>query len=98
VANPVLAGVPVIGVRRAGQAALTVLISIVPSLAYACPVCFDAKNEAGRVAFLGTTVFLTALPLLLIGGVIYWVASRSAEDVDSEPPGGEPVEEPRRGA
>jgi hypothetical protein len=74
-----------------------VLVSAVPSLAYACPVCFSAKDEAGRLAFLGTTLFLTALPLLLIGGVIYWLASRSVEDVDSEPSsaGTEPTEEGR---
>jgi hypothetical protein len=70
-----------------------------PSLAYACPVCFNAKDEAGRVAFLGTTLFLTALPLILIGGVIYWVVSRSAAaDVAEPPPASEPVEDPRLGA
>jgi hypothetical protein len=47
-----------------------------PALALACPVCFSAKNEATRIAFLGTTVFLTALPLFLIGGVGLWLARR----------------------
>lgn len=47
-----------------------------PALALACPVCFSAKNEATRVAFLGTTVFLTALPLFLVGGVALWLAKR----------------------
>jgi hypothetical protein len=83
----------VTAVRALARAALVALASAVPSLAHACPVCFSAKDEAGRLAFLGTTLFLTALPLLLIGGVIYWVASRSAAEVDSEPGSAEPTEE-----
>ena len=59
-------------------------VSALPSLAYACPVCFAAQNEAARIAFLGTTVFLTALPVLMIGAVIYWLASRSAEEPEAE--------------
>jgi hypothetical protein len=58
--------------------------SALPSLAYACPVCFAAQNEAARVAFLGTTVFLTAAPVLMIGAVIYWLASRSTEEPEAE--------------
>ena len=69
-----------------------------PSVAFACPVCFSAKDEAERVAFLGTTVCLTALPLIMIGAAIYWLASRSVEADDVEPPPTDPVEEPRLGA
>lgn len=47
-----------------------------PALALACPVCFSAKDEASRIAFLATTVFLTALPLVLIGGVVMWLTRR----------------------
>jgi hypothetical protein len=54
-----------------------------PSIAFACPVCFAAKDEANRVAFLGTTVFLTSLPVLMISSLIYWVARRS-HALDSE--------------
>jgi high-affinity Fe2+/Pb2+ permease len=63
------------------------LVLATPALALACPVCFSAKNEGARIAFLATTVFLTALPLLLIGGVITWLARRAAQaDQPSEPP------------
>ena len=70
----------------------------VPSLVHACPVCFAAKNEAARVAFLGTTLFLTATPLILIGAVIYWLAARSvaeaaAEETALPEPGESPVPE-----
>ena len=47
-----------------------------PVVAWACPVCFSAKNEASRVAFLETTVFMTALPLLMIGGAVLWLLKR----------------------
>lgn len=58
-----------------------------PALALACPVCFAAKDEASRIAFLATTVFLTALPLLLIGGVVMWLSKRAqaAEQGEDEP-------------
>jgi hypothetical protein len=63
------------------------LVLATPALALACPVCFNAKNEGARIAFLATTVFLTALPLLLIGGVITWLARRAANaDQPGEPP------------
>jgi hypothetical protein len=69
-----------------------------PALASACAVCFSAKNEATRIAFLGTTVFLTALPLFLIGGVIFWLARRieQAERATAEElvPAVEPALEP----
>jgi hypothetical protein len=52
-------------------------------------VCFSAKDEAQRQAFFDTTIFLTLLPLLLIGGFIYWVARRTrrleAEDTAVQP-------------
>lgn len=64
--------------RQLVRSALVLGLSLWPALAWACPVCFSAKNEANRIAFLGTTVFLTALPLVLAGSVIYWLAERSA--------------------
>jgi hypothetical protein len=64
-----------------------------PALAWACPVCFSVKNEATRIAFLGTTVFLTALPLVLMGGVGVWLAKRveEAERDHAQVSGHEPV-------
>jgi hypothetical protein len=47
----------------------------VPGLAAACPVCFDAQEEA-RVAYLATTAFLSALPLALAGGAALWLRGR----------------------
>jgi len=58
-----------------------------PASVLACPVCFAAKDEANRVAFVASTVFLTALPLILMGAFIGWAARRAkaldAPDFDS---------------
>jgi len=87
--------------KRTKQARLVLTAAVawaLPSVAYACPVCFAAQNEAARVAFLATTVFLTASPVLMVGGVIYWLVSRSEAASEVEPATTEAVEETRLGA
>ena len=42
---------------------------------HACAVC-SVTNEASRYAYYGTTVFLTLLPLFMIGGVVYYIARK----------------------
>lgn len=46
-----------------------------PSAARACSVCFD-PNEANRNAFIIATAFMTFFPLMLIGGVLYYLRRR----------------------
>jgi hypothetical protein len=68
--------------RRTARWALRALafaLCATASVAQACPVCFSAKDEAQRQAFFDTTIFLTLLPLAMIGGVIYWVGRRSRQ-------------------
>lgn len=68
-----------------------------PGLAHACPVCFQAKSEDSRIAFLITTIAMTGLPLLLGGALVFWVRRRlkqlAAEDQATatrrDPVGGE---------
>jgi hypothetical protein len=54
----------------------------VPNAAWACSVCYSA-NEGNRWAFFTTTVFLSLLPLAMVGGIVYWLwremAARAAE-------------------
>jgi hypothetical protein len=52
--------------------------------ALACAVCFSGRDE-GRVAYLLTTIFMTALPILALGAGIWWVV-RKANAADSQPP------------
>jgi NADH:ubiquinone oxidoreductase subunit 3 (subunit A) len=47
-------------------------VVLTPTITYACPVCFDA-NEANRTAFVATTIFLSTLPLAMVGGIALWV-------------------------
>jgi hypothetical protein len=46
-----------------------------PSVAQACAVCFDPL-EANRNAFIIATAFMTFFPLMLIGGVLYYLRRR----------------------
>jgi len=68
--------------------ALAVLVAsalaFAPRIAQACAVCFSGRSDETRVAFIATTAFLTLLPMVLIGGVVWWlrrraIAIRSAE-------------------
>jgi high-affinity Fe2+/Pb2+ permease len=54
--------------------------------AWACPVCFSAKNEANRTAFVVTTALLTFLPLGLIGGGVWWLRRRARESAEASSP------------
>jgi len=60
--------------RVAGTIALASWL--LPAVAMACPVCFDA-TDANRGAYLGTTVFLSLLPLAAIGSVLIFLHLRS---------------------
>ena len=53
--------------------AAAVALLLAPGAAEACAVCFQAKSDASRIAFIATTAFMTILPLLVIGGVAWWV-------------------------
>jgi len=60
---------------------LAVMIStavlLVPRLAAACAVCFTGRADETRVAFIATTGLMTALPLLLIGSLVWWLRRRA---------------------
>ena len=57
---------------------VAVLALLLPEAAQACAVC-GPGTEASRAAFILTTGILTALPLLLIGGLVWWLRGRVAE-------------------
>lgn len=52
------------------------LSALLPEAAAACPVCFDPREE-NRLAFLGTTIFLSLLPLGMVFGAGMWLRKRS---------------------
>jgi hypothetical protein len=47
-------------------------------LARACPSCASPLEE-NRQAFVDTTIFLTLLPLAMIGGFVWWLRRRVRE-------------------
>lgn len=54
------------------------LVALLPDVAHACPVCFDPREE-NRVAFLATTVFMSLVPLGMVGGMGMWLRKRARE-------------------
>lgn len=69
--------------RPVALAGATALYLAIPVPAEACAVCFSA-TENNRGAFIGTTVFLTLLPLMMIGSVALYVRRRLRELESSE--------------
>ena len=59
---------------------------LVPRLATACSVCSAGRDEENRIAFIITTAFMTLLPLLLIGGLAFWLWGRFRA-LDEQHPG-----------
>jgi hypothetical protein len=57
---------------------VTLALILLPAAAEACAVC-GAAAERNRAAFLGTTIFLSLLPLGMIGGGLYWLRKRGRE-------------------
>jgi len=68
-------------VRRltlSGVTAATIAATWVADLAYACPSCASPLEE-NRQAFVDTTIFLTLVPLFMIGGFIWWIRRKTRE-------------------
>lgn len=63
--------------RRAWILPLALLLLLaLPDVAHACPVCFDPREE-NRFAFLATTVFMSLVPLGMVGGLGLWLRKRA---------------------
>jgi hypothetical protein len=56
-------------------ACVLTLSALVPSTSGACPVCFSGSQRV-RSAFYNTTVFMSLLPLGMIGGGLLWLRRR----------------------
>ena len=54
---------------------LSIALSLAPALVFACPVCGQGRDGSGP-ALLVMSIIMTVLPLLMIGGVIGWIALR----------------------
>ena len=58
---------------RARAALLTVALWLAPSVASACAVCMGGQEEESATAFILMTIFMSGLPLALIGGIAWFV-------------------------
>ncbi len=54
---------------------LLLALLLAPQLGQACAVCLSSSDE-NRLAFSVTTVFLTALPLVMVGSFVFWLRQR----------------------
>ena len=60
---------------RAWAAFAVAVVAGIANSALACPSCASPLEE-NRQAFVDTTIFLTVVPLTLIGGMIWWIRRR----------------------
>jgi hypothetical protein len=64
-----------ISVKLAGLlATMGIGVSLMPTLAHACPFCYGASDPRTLHAFYISTAALTLMPLLLIGGFAFWIS------------------------
>ena len=70
-------GVSVIGMKLAFAVMISTAVLLAPRLAAACAVCFTGRADETRIAFLVTTGLLSALPILLIGSLVWWLRRRA---------------------
>ena len=65
--------------RGAIVIAATALLVSWPEVVHACSVCFTGRGEETRAAFRDTTIFLSLLPLVVVGGMVWWLLRRARE-------------------
>lgn len=59
-------------------ALLAVVLALAPELARACAVCgAGVEDDQSRLAYLATTIGMSALPLALFGGFLLWLRHRA---------------------
>lgn len=58
------------------QTLVVAVLVAAPRLAEACYVCSSGRDDETRAAFLLTTVFLSVLPLAIVGGGVLWLRRR----------------------
>ena len=55
------------------------LLVLAPRASQACAVCTSGTEDANRLAFIITTALLSFLPLLIVGGFVWWLRRRTRE-------------------
>ena len=60
------------------------ILVVVPRWAEACSVCSAGREDETRTAFIVTTAGMTALPFVLVGGMVWYVRRRFIEAEKTE--------------
>ena len=63
--------------------ALAGAVLLAPPAARACAVCTAGRDDETAAAFFGTTILLSVLPLVFVGGLVWWLRRR-ARFLDAE--------------
>jgi len=63
--------------------ALGILV-VAPRWAEACAVCSAGREDETRTAFIVTTAGMTALPFVLVGGMVWYLRRRFIEAEKAE--------------
>lgn len=63
--------------NRLGAWLLVWLLLVAPSVAEACSKCLSGRSDETKLAYILTTVFLSLLPPLAIGAVVWWLVRRA---------------------
>ena len=73
--------------RKLAPASLLALgLWLAPALAQACAVCMGGQEEESQWAFILMTVFMSGLPLAMIGGLA-WFVRRAYRQREARAPG-----------
>jgi hypothetical protein len=73
-------------VRTAAVLVFAAVAAALPRAAEACAVCMSGREDDTQRAFLLGTLLLSALPLVLIGGLILWLRRRARDIAAREAP------------
>ena len=74
----------ILSVKTLGVSAGFFLLLLAPRLSEACAVCSAGREDETRTAFIVSTAGMTLLPLVLVGGLIWWIRRRILETESAE--------------
>lgn len=52
---------------------LSYLFIVIPYILFSCPVCRGGISKTEQDAYILTIIILGSLPLLMAGGLFYWI-------------------------
>lgn len=75
------------------RAVSSLLLSLLPAVVWACPVCGQARSEEVNATYVAMTVFMSLTPLLMIFGLAFFVVRKIRQAERAEAAASQPVGE-----